>query len=232
MTLAEVLAQLEQMGTETNRRIYRNHGASEPLYGVSTPNLKTLLKAIKKDHALAQQLWETGNYDAQILAAMIADPSQMTSESIDAWARSLNSYAVGDYLADVIIKTPFAEEKAHAWKDNEGDWIGRMGWHLIAKRAADKTLPDSEFEAYLPIIEREIHTRLNRTRQAMLNTLIAIGGRGGAIMDKAIESATRIGPVNIDHGKTGCETPEAIPYMRKAAAHAQKKAAKTPLPAS
>ena len=230
MNLAETLAQLEQMGTETNRRIYRNHGATELVYGVSTANLKTLVKAIKKDHALAQQLWETSNYDAQVLATMIADPQQMTNESIDAWAKGVYTYGIADYFAELVFRTPFAEEKARQWKDSENEWLGRMGWHLIAKAAADKTRPDSEFEDYLPVIEREIHTRLNRTRQAMLNTIIAIGGRGGALMDKTIESATRIGFVDIDHGNTGCETPDAIPYMRKVAARADQKAAKTPQP--
>jgi len=230
MNLAETLAQLEQMGTETNRRIYRNHGAHDPLYGVSTANLKALFKAIKKDHALAQQLWDTGNYDAQILATMIADSRQMSNDSIDTWATVITSYGLADYFADLVFKTPFAEEKARQWRDSDNEWIGRTGWHLIAKLAADKTRPDGEFESYLPVIEGEIHTRLNRTRQAMLNTLIAIGGRGGEIMDKTIASATRIGPIEIDHGNTGCETPDAIPYMRKVAARSEQKAAKTPQP--
>lgn len=230
MNLAETLAQLEQMGTETNRRIYRNHGASDSVYGVSTANLKLLVKAIKKDHALAQQLWATGNYDAQVLATMIADPSQMTSEIIESWANDVYTYGIADYVADLIYKTPFAEEKAHQWKDSDSEWLGRIGWHLIAKRAADKTHPDSEFESYLSTIESEIHTRLNRTRQAQLNALVAIGGRGGAIMDTTIEAVTRIGPVTIDHGNTNCETIDAIPYIHKIVAHAEKKAAKTATP--
>lgn len=232
MNLAEAMAQLEQMGTETNRRIYRNHGASDPVFGVSTANLKTLVKAIKKDHALAKQLWDTGNYDAQILATMIADPQQMTRENLDEWAKTLNSYPLADYVADVIFKTPFTEEKIHQWQNSEHEWLGRIGWHLIAKQAANKNRPDSEFEAYLPVIEAEIHTRLNRTRQAMNNALIAIGSRGGQIMEKAIESAARIGPVDIDHGNTNCETPDAIPYIRKAVAYAEKKAAKNAVPSS
>jgi 3-methyladenine DNA glycosylase AlkD len=232
MNLAETLAQLEQMGTETNRRIYRNHGAQEQVYGVSTANLKLLVKAIKKDHALAEQLWETGNYDAQVLALMIADPRQMTSEIIDAWSKVITNYGITDYFVGLVIQTPFAEEKAQLWKDSENEWIGRMGWHLIGRLAADKTRPDSEFEAYLPVIEGEIHTRLNRTRQAMHNALIAIGTRGGEIMDKAFASANRIGPIDIDHGNTGCVTPDTIPYIKKAVARHEKKTDKTAVPSS
>jgi hypothetical protein len=228
MNFTDVMTQLEQMGTETNRRIYRNHGASENVFGVSTANLKTLVKAIKKDHPLAQQLWDTGNYDAQSLATMIADPAQMTSESIDAWATGLYTYGQTDYFADLVFKTPFAEEKAHQWKDSPNEWLGRAGWHLIAKSAADPQRPDSDFAAHLPVIEREIHIRLNRTRQAMLNTLVAIGARGGDIMEQTFTTVGRIGLVEIDHGNTSCETIDPIPYIKKVLARTEKKAAKTP----
>ncbi len=228
MNIVDVMAQLEQMGTESNRRIYRNHGAHDPIAGVSSANLKLLVKANKKDHALAQALWETGHYDAQILASMIADPAQTTEALIDNWAQTLNSYILADYLADVIVKTPFAAGKAQQGMTSEHEWVGRIGWHVVAKLAADKTRPDHEFEPLLPVIERDIHTQPNRTRQAMLNALIAIGGRGGAVMEQAISAAERIGLVDIDHGQTDCKTPDAIPYMRRIVAHAEKKAAKTP----
>jgi hypothetical protein len=31
-------------------------------------------------------------------------------------------------------------------------------------------------------------------------------------------AASRIGKVEVDHGETGCKTPDAIPYIKKAAA--------------
>ncbi len=43
---------------------------------------------------------------------------------------------------------------------------------------------------------------------------------------KAIAAANRIGKVEVDHGETGCKTPDAVTYIPKAAAHARKKAAK------
>jgi hypothetical protein len=36
----------------------------------------------------------------------------------------------------------------------------------------------------------------------------------------AIAAATRIGTVNVDHGETSCKTPEAVSYIKKAAARA------------
>ena len=34
---------------------------------------------------------------------------------------------------------------------------------------------------------------------------------------KAIETARRIGKVQVDHGETNCKTPDAVPYIEKAA---------------
>ncbi|MGQ0441490.1 DNA alkylation repair protein, partial [Bacillus sp. B-TM1] len=42
MLLEEVMQQLEEYGTEQNRKTYKNHGAKEPLFGVSFANLKLL----------------------------------------------------------------------------------------------------------------------------------------------------------------------------------------------
>ncbi len=34
---------------------------------------------------------------------------------------------------------------------------------------------------------------------------------------KKLEAATRIGKVDVDHGQTSCKTPDAVPYIEKAA---------------
>jgi hypothetical protein len=64
MTIGEALRELEALGTEQNREIYRRHGAGPDLYGVSFANRDALAKRIKVDHALAQRrLWASGNED-------------------------------------------------------------------------------------------------------------------------------------------------------------------------
>ena len=39
-------------------------------------------------------------------------------------------------------------------------------------------------------------------------------------------AARRIGTVEVDHGETGCKTPDAEPYIKKTLAHRKKKAKK------
>ena len=68
----------------------------------------------------------------------------------------------------------------------------------------------------LSAIEKRIHQSKNRTKDAMNNALIPIGLRNSELEKKALEVARRIGKVEVDHGETGCKTPDAVPYIMKA----------------
>lgn len=90
MDLASAMAELEALGTEQTRKTYRNHGAREPLFGVTLRDMKPLVKKIKKDHALAMELYATGNYDAATLAGIIAEPDRMTAADFKLWMETAN----------------------------------------------------------------------------------------------------------------------------------------------
>jgi 3-methyladenine DNA glycosylase AlkD len=219
MQAEQVMQELHALGTEQNRKVYRRHGVGDDYYGVSFANLEMLRKQIKKDHTLAQQLWATGNHDARVLATKIADPAQMNLEIIHAWAADLDNYIITDSFISLLTQTPYARSLAETWVDDPDEWLGRAGWHLVAQLAMhDPDLPDAYFEPYLVKISREIHQRLNRTREGMHNALIAIGIRNAALQSRVIAIVEQIGPVYIDHGDTNCKTPDPIPYIQKARA--------------
>ena len=77
MNIEEILQALEQAGTEKTKRRYKSNGAIEPVFGVTIKDLKPIAKKIGIDQKLAQELYETGNYDAMYLAGMIADSKAM-----------------------------------------------------------------------------------------------------------------------------------------------------------
>jgi 3-methyladenine DNA glycosylase AlkD len=217
MNVNEVMRELERLGTEQNRKTYRRHGADGALFGVSFAHLNTLQKRIKRDQELAEALWATGNADARTLAAMVADPARFTMETLDAWVGDVR-YPV---LVDLLVKhvasgTPFARKLMERWTASSDEWIGRAGWCLAGQLAAsDAPLPDALFEERVETIEASIHRAKNRTREAMNGALIDIGSRNGALRDKAIAAARRIGKVDVDHGDTSCKTPEAAAYIEK-----------------
>ena len=216
MLLEEVMHQLEECGTEQNRKIYINHGAKEPLFGVSFANLKLLKKKIKKDHELAISLWETKNMDAMTLATMIVDPKKFTSEQLDEWVQEVDYYCLMDVLMSTVCSSPIAIDKMKVWTKAQDEWIGRAGWSLLANIAIkDKSLENAFFLPFLKEIQTHIHTEKNRKKEAMNSALIAIGIRNDGLEQKAIAVARGIGKVEVDHGITSCKTPEAETYIKK-----------------
>ncbi|MRS08672.1 DNA alkylation repair protein [Bacillus anthracis] len=224
MLLEEVMQQLEEYGTEQNRKTYKNHGAKEPLFGVSFANLKLLKKKIKKDHDLAISLWETKNMDAMTLATMILDPKKVTTELLNKWVQEVDYYCLMDVLMTAICTSPIAIERMEEWTKSDDEWIGRAGWSLLANIAIkNKTLQDDSFSPDLEEIKENIHNEKNRKREAMNSALIAIGIRNEDLEQTAIEIAREIGKVQVDHGATSCKTPDAESYIKKARERAEKK---------
>lgn len=227
MLLEEVMQQLEEYGTEQNRKTYKNHGAKEPLFGVSFANLKLLKKKIKKDHDLAISLWETKNMDAMTLATYILEPKNVTSDQLNSWIRDVDYYCLMDILMTAICTSPIAIERMDEWTKSDDEWIGRAGWSLLANIAIkNKKLDDDFFMPYLEEIKLHIHNEKNRKREAMNSALITIGIRNEALEQQAIEIAREIGKVKIDHGATSCKTPDAEPYIKKARERVEKKKVK------
>jgi 3-methyladenine DNA glycosylase AlkD len=226
MTFDEVMQEMEAAGTEQNRKTYRRHGASDPLFGVSTAFADKLVKKIKVDHALALKLWATGNYDVQVLAARIADPRQTTETLLESWMDTVNNYGLTGYVAGLANKVSFARELAEKWVASDEEWRGQAGWLILAELAGkNPALPDSYFEHHLALIERDIHGSLNYVRYSMNNALINFGVRNESLREKALATAGRIGKVHVDHGQTGCKTPNAADYILKTVEHRAKKAA-------
>jgi 3-methyladenine DNA glycosylase AlkD len=226
-TLESVMHELEMLGTSQNRKVYARHGVGLNQFGVSYADLKRIARRIKTDQQLAEALWSTKNHDARVLATMIVDPPQLTSRILDIWAEDLDNYVITDAFSALCGKTQMARRKLELWCAASDEWHGQAGWNLVAILAmAEGELSDEECGKLLAVIERTIHTRLNRVRHAMNGALIAIGLRNSKMRAAAIDAARRIGKVDVDHGETGCKTPDAAQYIKTASEHYRARAAK------
>ncbi len=220
MTAKQLLRQLESLGTTQNRKIYARHGVGREMFGVSYADLRKLEKKIKVDHELALALWESGNHDARVLATMIADPGRLGSRELDRWARELDSYVLADAFAGLVARTGMARRKFEQWRDRKAEFVGQAAWNLLSSLAAnDAELPDAYFAEQLETIEREVHGRPNRVRHSMNLVLINIGLRSARLERRVRAAVRRIGPIEVDHGETGCKTPDPIPYIERTKAH-------------
>jgi 3-methyladenine DNA glycosylase AlkD len=102
MNFEQVINALQQAGTAQNRKVYQRHGVRGEFFGVSYTNLNVRKMQIKKDTALADRLWKTGNHDARILATIITDPQTVTEKIIDAWTMDLDHYVITDAVASLV----------------------------------------------------------------------------------------------------------------------------------
>ena len=172
MDLASVMAELEALGTEQTRKTYQNHGAREPLFGVTLRDMKPLAKTIKKDHALAMELYATGNYDAQTLAGIVAEPDKMTASDFERWMETANCRATVDYVVAVTLaETGFAEELADRWIDSGDENDQSAGWNCYCRLLSSR--PDEQFDRgklnkMLQRVVRDIHGQSNWVKYAMI----------------------------------------------------------------
>lgn len=212
ISLEKALDRLREQGTAQNIKVYRRHGAKGELFGVSFAHIDALAAEIGNNLELARQLWLSGNADAMNLAASIADPEQITPEELDEWVASINFYPVADcFVRRLVAHSRWALEKMEAWSRSKQEFTRRCAYELATRLAkSNRAIEGRIFLDLLVRLERDILGSPNRARQAMLSALIAIGKRNEELRLAALAAAQRIGPVVIDHGQTGCKTPDAI----------------------
>lgn len=225
MTFSEVMAELEELGTAQNVKVYRRHGAGDNLFGVSFANLNKLKKRIKIDDELAEQLWETGNTDAQTLAIMIADPARFTSARAERWLKTIDYYLLGDLFSGLIARSKIADAKMKKWMKSRKEYVRQVGYGVLSSRLKDEAdgVPDDFCRECLETIRECIHSSANRARHAMNMAMISIGIYKPSLRKQTLAVAKRVGKVEVDHGETSCQTPDAQSYIAKAVNHPRRK---------
>jgi len=232
---ATVLKELEKAGTAANRKALAASGVKGEAFGTPDATIASLAKKIGSDHELAHELWKSGNFDARVLATMIADPRQLNAAQVDRWARDAGNGLVAEAAARVAARAAainagvkFADAKR--WSDSPDEWIGTLGWTMIAVLSEEGVLPERDSTAALDRIERGIATAKNRTRHAMNLALIGIGVGIVSLRERALGIAEKVGKVEVNLGKPGEATPDAHAAISKGkgAAKAKTGAGKKP----
>lgn len=231
---ADVLARLEKLGKPGTRATYERHAGSKDIaaFGVSFADIEKLRKEIQQDHDVALALWESGRFEARVIATMVADPARVTAALADRLIGDTRHAQFGYFVAELVAASPVADAVMRKWMRSKAEIVKTAGYAVLGSLFRLKTPPPEDFCAgVLETIEREIHGSPNRARYAMNGALIAIGGGGSpALRERALAAAKRIGKVDVDHGDTACETPDAATYIAKMAARAAAKAAKAAKP--
>lgn len=216
MLYSDILIQLKSLGSEQTRKTYARHGIVGDVYGVSFAHLTKLKKQIKQDHAVALQLWKTGNFDAQCLALMIAEAEKTTYQELQQLISDVTNRTIADMLATFVQKTAYAQECIQSLFASEKGCYHEIAWGIIGAQAlSEQEYLDAYFENYLHTIETALQSSANFTKYAMNKALIAIGGRNKTLKMQAQRIAQAIGKVVVDHGHTACKTPDAYDHIER-----------------
>lgn len=220
MTCPQILDELQKMSDPTIKRIFLNHGAKEPLFGVRVGDLKKIQKKIKKNYELSLELYNTGNGDARYLAGLIADETKMTRQDLQQWIEAANWYALCDYTVPwVAAETAHGYALALEWIDADSEPKQCAGWNTLASIVTikqDRDLDIPFLRSLLQRVVREIPTAPNRTRYAMNSFVIAVGCSVKELTAEAMERGKKMGKITVDMGGTACKVPYAPDYIQKA----------------
>ena len=209
MTLEEALKRLEALGDARVRAQNARAGAGDKQFGVPLGGIRALAKEVRKGHELALSLWETGNADAQFLAALLAEPKKLSAEALDRMVRSVAFSRVADWLNSyVVAKHPGRESLREGWMASGDRWAARSGWHLTAERVA-KGPAGLDLPALLGRVERELAGAPPEVQWTMNNTLAAIGIHHAALRGRAVEIGERLGVYRDYPCPKGCTSPFA-----------------------
>jgi 3-methyladenine DNA glycosylase AlkD len=201
MDLQTVMQELESLGKERTKKMYISNGAHEPLFGVATGAMKPIAKKIKKNQALADRLYATGNYDAMYFAGIIADPKTMTEADFDRWIDSAYFYMLSDYVVAVTLsEADIAQEVADKWIRSGEELKMSAGWScycwLLGNRK-DFEFDEEKIANMLEMVKNTIHDSPERTKASMNNFVYTVGISYIPLHEKAVETAKEIGLVEM-----------------------------------
>jgi 3-methyladenine DNA glycosylase AlkD len=219
ITANQIVKELEPLGTASYKRVLLNHGINEPVLGVKIADLKKVRKRTGKAYQLALDLFDTGIYDAQYLAGLIADEKKMTKKDLRQWLAASNCMALcGSVVAWVTAESEHGRELALEWIDSKKEDVAQAGWGTLSSLVSvkeDADLDLAELKRLLLRVQRTIHQQPNHVRYAMNGFVIAAGSYVEALTEPALRTGEKIGTVSVDMGNTACEVPNATKYIQK-----------------
>src|SRR3989344_3619971 len=194
MNYDQVISKLKSLKNPKNVEGMARFGInSKNTLGISIYDLRPLAKQIGKNHQLALQLWKSKIHEARILASYIEEPEKVTDSQLESWVSDFDSWDVVDQVSELIAKTPYVIKKIKDWSNRKKEFVKRAAFALIAEIAwHDKTMRDSEFEQFFPLIKKAATDERNFVRKAVNWALRNIGKRNKTLNKRAIGVAREI----------------------------------------
>lgn len=196
MDVSAVLAWLE---AHASRKVRDEMGPrygihTDKAYGVAMGDMLKLAKAIGPDHALAAALWDTGWYEARMVAAMVEEPAQVTAAQMDRWCKDFDNWGIVDTVCFKLFdRLPPAFTKVRQWAKRRNEFEKRAAFVLLACLALhDGAAEEEDFLVCLPLVEEAAQDDRNFVRKGVSWAMRAMAGRGPRVRREVQALAERL----------------------------------------
>jgi 3-methyladenine DNA glycosylase AlkD len=186
------LTWLERRASKATRDGMARYGVpSDNAIGVTMANMKVLAKQIGPSHEVAAALWETGMYEARMVAALVDEPARVTAAQMDRWAKDFDNWGICDTVCFALFdRTPHAWKKVAQWRDRREEFVRRAAFALLwGLTVHDKQAGDAAFVDGLRYIEKAATDERHFVKKAVNMALRAVGKRNVALNGAAVAVA-------------------------------------------
>lgn len=191
----QAIAALKARASDVTRAGMTRFGIpNDKAFGVSMRDVQAIARQFGRDHALAEALWQTGLYDARMLACYLDEPAAVTPAQMDRWVRDIDNWAHCDTACFALFdRTPHAWKKIGQWAQRRGEFVRRAAFALLASVALhDRKADDPRFLQGLALIEDAAGDERHFVKKGVNWALRAIGKRNPAMRAAAIAVAGRL----------------------------------------
>lgn len=193
--VAAALAWLERHASPKVRASMARYAIpAENAWGIAVGDLRKYARQVGRSHALAEGLWQSGWYEARMLAAFVDEPAAVTPAQMDAWAGDFDSWAICDTVCfHLFDRTPHAWKKVGPWARRRDEFVRRAAFALLASLTVhDKQADDDLFLQGLTLVERAAEDERNFVKKSVNWALRSIGKRSPALHAAAVALAERL----------------------------------------
>jgi 3-methyladenine DNA glycosylase AlkD len=215
MTVNDILARLETMTNEKMKAHNIKFGAGPNQFGVKLGDIRTIAKKLKTNHALAMELWDTGNVEARLLATLIIDPAKLSHADISRMVRSEKFTQVADWFSAYVIKLyPDNETLRQEWMRSDDPMAARAGWSLTSG-CVTRNPGILDIPGLLDRIESEMPGADPAVQWTMNSTLAQIGIRFPEYRQRALAIGEKLGIYRDYPVSKGCTSPFAPVWINE-----------------
>lgn len=145
-------------------------------------DLRKIAATIKKDHALALELWSTDNFLPRQLAILIMDKKELTQPLIDQLDNDMQQHPEEEklQLMDWLLANQLSKDKKtialmESWESNPSPLQRRIYWYYQARLRWVGQTPPPNSEELLKKIDAGIEEEVPEVQWAMNFTAAQIG---------------------------------------------------------